>query len=109
LFSLLRTRISGAQQKTAGRETLPASGAKGRRITMRPENVACAQQRYDALRGGAFVPGIGMNDVAVFVGPGDFFVAQLNLFQVVVLLVAGSLMSCIRGFTFTTFTFSVWC
>lgn len=25
-FSLLRTRISGAQQKTAGRETLPASG-----------------------------------------------------------------------------------
>lgn len=27
-----------------------------------------------------------MNDVAVFVGPGDFFVAQLNHFQMIVLL-----------------------
>jgi hypothetical protein len=41
------------------------------------------------LRGGAFVPGIGMNDVAVLVSPGDFLVAQFNLLQVVVLLKAG--------------------
>lgn len=27
-----------------------------------------------------------MNDVAVFVGPGDFFVTQFNAFKVVVLL-----------------------
>jgi hypothetical protein len=27
-----------------------------------------------------------MNDVAVFVGPGDFFVTQFNLLKVVVLL-----------------------
>ena len=27
-----------------------------------------------------------MNDVAVFVSPGDFFVAELNAFQVVMLL-----------------------
>lgn len=27
-----------------------------------------------------------MNDVAVLVGPGDFFVAQLNLLKVIVLL-----------------------
>ncbi|PLI68978.1 hypothetical protein, partial [Klebsiella pneumoniae] len=28
-FSLLRTCISGTQQKTTGRETLPASGLRG--------------------------------------------------------------------------------
>ncbi len=45
---------------------------------------------YDGqLRGGAFVPAIGVNDVAVFIGPGDLLVAQLNLFQMVVLLVGG--------------------
>jgi hypothetical protein len=77
---------------------------------MRPGwlNVARASgAKYDGqLRGGAFVPAIGMNDVAVFIGPGDLLVAQLNLFQMVVLLVGGVLMSCIRGFTFTTLTFS---
>lgn len=39
------------------------------------------------LRGSAFVPAIGMNDVAVFIGPDDLLVAQLDLFQMVVLLV----------------------
>ncbi len=32
-----------------------------------------------------------MNDVAVFVGPGDFFVVQLDLLKVVMLLEGGIL------------------
>ncbi len=63
LLNARRSRRS-AKAKKADRETLPARD----------------------LRGGAFVPGIGMNDVAVFVGPVIFFVAQLNLLQMVVLL-----------------------
>jgi hypothetical protein len=74
--ALQSVRLTGAaQNKKADRRDLPAR----------------------VLRRGAFVPGIGMNDVAVFVGPGDFFVAQFDLLKVVMLLEGGSLMSCIFG------------
>ncbi|MDP1293613.1 hypothetical protein Q6296_27700, partial [Klebsiella variicola] len=44
--------------------------------------------KYDGqVIGGAFDPAIGVNYVAVLIGPGELLVAQLNLYQMVVLLV----------------------
>ncbi|AAN81835.1 Hypothetical protein c3390 [Escherichia coli CFT073] len=51
--------------------------------TTKRQTVSCLPQ----LSGGrTLIPRVGMNDVAVFVSPGDFLVAELNTFQVVMLL-----------------------
>ena len=90
MFSLLRTRISGAQQKRrAERMPIRRSPAiiPGRRDNDAAGimNVACAP----AVRNMTFNYAVArsfqlsVNDVARLYGSGDLLVAQLNLFQMV--------------------------
>ncbi len=90
---LRRSAKNGGQRNAARIRRSPAI-IPGRRDNdaagMSERRLRASGAKYDGqLRGGAFVPAIGVNDVAVFIGPGDLLVAQLNLFQMVVLLVGG--------------------
>ena len=90
---LRRSAKNGGQRNAARIRRSPAI-IPGRRDNdaagMSERRLRASGAKYDGqLRGGAFVPAIGVNDVAVFIGPGDLLVAQLYLFQMVVLLVGG--------------------